>query len=262
MSALSVAVENAAIQDSISGDAGGGAGGGYNAWVVKGSIGGGLLVLLAGAVVASRRRKAASNIGIQRQQTSRALQQYVDPDGTTRIGPAGDEQGADGEPGLARPKSGFGVHRPERPALPGKQKSMKEKMMNPMWGLGKSARHMLGGLVSGGSSGSEGGSFKNLDKSGGSGAANGTPAADGPSRVGRTRTVSWADQEGPPPPSNNKDQQGSKAAASPSPAPGVLAVHVALPAGWHEAIDPNSGNTYYYNDLGDTAWVRPCTSIV
>jgi hypothetical protein len=30
-----------------------------------------------------------------------------------------------------------------------------------------------------------------------------------------------------------------------------------LPPGWYSAVDPNSGATYYYNDLGQSMWELP-----
>jgi hypothetical protein len=38
---------------------------------------------------------------------------------------------------------------------------------------------------------------------------------------------------------------------------GSLVQHTQLPPGWYHAIDPNSGNAFYYTDEGETSWVRP-----
>lgn len=45
-------------------------------------------------------------------------------------------------------------------------------------------------------------------------------------------------------------------------AAGAVTDYKILPRGWFESVDPTSGNTYYYNDHGDTTWVRPTASIV
>ena len=42
----------------------------------------------------------------------------------------------------------------------------------------------------------------------------------------------------------------------------TMMMHKALPPGWYENVDPSSGNTYYFNDHGDTSWVRPTMSAV
>lgn len=59
------------------------------------------------------------------------------------------------------------------------------------------------------------------------------------------------------------DEDAASAAARESMgAAGAVTKHNPLPRGWFESSDPNTGNTYYYNDVGDTTWVRPTVSIV
>ena len=62
-------------------------------------------------------------------------------------------------------------------------------------------------------------------------------------------------------------RQPSKQASRQELLPGLvdsseLTTHKMLPPGWFETVDPSSGNTYYFNDHGDTSWVRPTISVV
>jgi hypothetical protein len=43
---------------------------------------------------------------------------------------------------------------------------------------------------------------------------------------------------------------------------GAISAFTPLAAGWFQAVDPNSGNTYYYDNHGNRAWTRPTMSIV
>ena len=63
-------------------------------------------------------------------------------------------------------------------------------------------------------------------------------------------------------PSAEMESDAHNAAQASSGAGGEMTTHKMLPRGWFESVDPTTGNTYYYNDVGDTSWVRPTVSIV
>jgi len=66
---------------------------------------------------------------------------------------------------------------------------------------------------------------------------------------------------GPPPGDPEKAAQAAMRATADT---GCTATTLSmpLPKGWFQATDPNSGNTYYYTEHGDTKWERPTASIV
>jgi len=140
-----------------------------------------------------------------------------------------------------------------------KQQSKRFGFQNPMWELGKSARNLIpGGSGFGSGFGAGfGKSARNLFGMGG-GNQEGLTAASGPASdnpmhaAGAAFAASSASVTG----------SGPGPASSASASMTDMAVHTPLPRGWFEAVDPGSGNTYFYNDVGDTSWVRPTVSIV
>ena len=66
---------------------------------------------------------------------------------------------------------------------------------------------------------------------------------------------------GPPPGDPEKAAQAAMRATADTGSTATT-LSMPLPKGWFQATDPNSGNTYYYTEHGDTKWERPTASIV